>query len=308
MAKPMQWPSSVAYPVVWILGVSTRLLMRLFGKAREMDGPTVEEVQVLLREGLVTGGVRQEESEMVEGVFDLREVRAEEIMRPKPKVLFLQISERSEQYWSRVASSRQTVFPVYESSRDEILGMVSLRDLYVSSAGGHSPPLKEILSAPVFVSENQPALSLLATLRKSPLGAALVADEFGTIRGLITLEDLVEEVVGELRAPSASVDTPSIRPSGDQTWIVDAAMEIDHVVDHLPDLAAAVKAEEEPFQTLAGFIVHALDRLPSEGDRFTAGGFEFDIVDMDRQRIDKVIIRRLEQPSAEGEKDAEEEE
>lgn len=296
MAKPMHWLSMAAYPIVSVLGLSTRLLMRLFGKAPPLHGPSVEEVQVLIREGLVTGGVRREESQLVEGVFDLRDVRAEEVMQPKPNVLFLEVSEKPQQYWSRVAASRQTVFPVYENSRDEILGLVSLRDLYVSAAGGHLQSLRALLSPPLFVPDNQPALSLLATLRKSVLGAALVVDEFGTTRGLISIEDLVEEVVGDLRVSPVSADTPTIREAGPQTWIVDAAIEIDRVVEQLPGLQAAVNAEEEPFQTLAGFLVHALDRLPIEGERFSAGGYEFEIIDMDRQRIDKVVIRQLEGP------------
>lgn len=292
MAEPMHWLSRLAFPLVWVLGVSTRLVMRLFGKAEAQSGPTRDEVQVLIREGLVTGGVRQEESQMVEGVFDLREVLAEEIMQPKPKVLFLQAAETLEQYWPQVAASRQSVFPVYEGFRDEITGLVSLRDLYILAASGNPQPLTAVMHPAVFVSENQPALSLLGTLRRSDLGAALVTDEFGTIRGLITLADLVEEVVGDLRPATPGADMPALREAGENAWLADGDLEIDKVVEHLPDLAPAVLAEEEPFQTLAGFIVHSLDRLPTEGEAFSAGGFTFEIVDMDRQRIDKVLLRR----------------
>jgi putative hemolysin len=230
---------------------------------------------------------------MVEGVFDLREVLAEEIMRPKPRVLFLRANETIEQVWSRVAASRQTVFPVHEGSRDEISGLVSLHALFAAAASGKTHPLTGMLSPPIFVAENQPALSLLNTLRASPLGAALVTDEFGTIRGLITLEDLVEEIVGELRPRDPKPDRAVLRPSGQDTWIVDGLMEVDDVIGQLPELEQIIEKEREPFQTLAGFIVHRLDRLPAEGETFVAGGFQFEVVDMDRQRIDKVLIRRL---------------
>jgi putative hemolysin len=297
MAAPMHFLSRLAYPLVWILGISTRLLMRLFGKAQPISGPTRQEVQVLIREGLVTGGVRPEESRMVAGVFDLREVLAEEIMQPKPKVLFLHVDDTPENYRSQVAANNQLVFPVYETSRDEIVGMVSLRDLYIMASSGKSQLLKDIMHPPVFVAENQPALSLMGTLSASKLGAALVADEFGTIRGLITLADLVEEVAGEFRLQDHTVNPPTLRLAGDQAWLVDGVMEIDLVIEQLPDLATAVNAEAEPFQTLAGFIVHAMDRLPIEGDSFTSGGYYFEIIDMDRQRIDKVLIRRLPEVS-----------
>jgi putative hemolysin len=295
MSRPMAFLSRLAGPLVSLLEISTRVLMRLLGdNAAPPAGPTREEVQVLVREGIITGMVDASESSMVEGVFDLREVLAEEIMRPKPKVLFLQAGETIEQVWSRVAASRQTVFPVHEgSSRDEISGLVSLRDLFASAAGATPRPLGELMRPPIFVSENQPALSLMNTLRASPLGAALVTDEFGTIRGLVTLEDLVEEIVGELRPRDPKHEHAALRPSGTDAWIVDGLMEVDEVIERLPELEEIIEKEREPFQTLAGYIVHRLDRLPVEGETFTSGGFEFEVVDMDRQRIDKVMIRRL---------------
>ena len=301
MSRPMAMLSHAAGPLVSLLEWSTRLFMRVLGDTSTTPaGPTREEVQVLVREGIITGMVEESESSMVEGVFDLREVLAEEIMRPKPKVLFLQADETLEQIRARVAASRQTVFPVHESSsRDEIRGMISLRDLFASAAGGNPRPVGELCSAPVFVAENQPALSLLNTLRASPFGAALVTDEFGTIRGLVTLEDLVEEIVGELRPRDPKHENTALRPSGKDGWIVDGLMEVDDLISRLPELEEIIENEREPFQTLAGFIVHRLDRLPAEGETFTAGGFQFEVVDMDRQRIDKVMIRRL--PPAEQE-------
>jgi putative hemolysin len=299
MSRPMAWLSKLAGPAVGLLEASTRVLIRVIGGASaESNAPTREEVQVLVREGMITGMMDRNESEMVEGVFDLREVLAEEIMRPKPKVLFLAVSETVDQVWSRVAASRQAVFPVHEGSRDEVRGMVSLHDLFACATSRRGLPLAQLMSPPVFVAENQPALSLLQTLRASPLGAALVVDEFGTTRGLITLEDLVEEIVGELRPRASAQDAAKFRPSGHMAWIADGLMEIDEVIGHLPELEEIIEKESEPFQTLAGYIVHRLDRLPAEGETFTAGGFEFEVIDMDRQRIDKVIIRRLPEITA----------
>lgn len=298
MSRPMAWLSWVASPLVWVLELSTRVVLRMFGGASGApSGPTREEVEVLVRQGMVMGTVMANESKMVEGVFDLRDVLAEEVMRPKPKVLFLQLTETMEQIWSRVAASRQSVFPVHEGSRDEIVGLVSLRSLFANAASGKPHPMRELLSPAIFVAENQPALSLMDTLRRSPLGAALVTDEFGTIRGLITLEDLVEEIVGELRPAAPSDGGPTMRAAGTDAWIADGLMEIDAVISQIPELEPLVQAEREPFQTLAGFIVHRLDRLPAEGEKFDAGGFEFEVVDMDRQRIDKVLLRRLPTPS-----------
>lgn len=298
MAAPMYWLARLAYPLVWLLELSTRVVMRFFGKAEAPSGPTREEVEVLVREGIITGGLHREESEMVEGVFDLRELRAEEVMRPKPKVVFFDAEDRCSEVVDRVRASRQTVFPVYEGSRDHVVGLVSLRDLYGAAASGATGAVRTLMHEPLFVSDNQPALSLLQALRQSPLFAAMVTDEFGIVRGLVTLEDLVEEVVGDLPFAAMQGDS-SLRQTGPDSWIVDGLMEIDSVTDAIPELDALVEAEAESFQTLAGFIVHRLKRLPQEGETFSTGGFRFEVVDMDRQRIDKVIIQRLP-PAPEG--------
>lgn len=296
MARPMDLLATAAKPLVSLLAFSTRVALKLFGKRPDGEaGGSVDDVEVILREGILSGVVRREESEMVEGVFDLREVLAEEVMRPKPLVVFLPHDAPAESYWPKVAATDQTVFPVYQQSRDSVVGLVSLRILFANLAGSQPKALGEICLEPLFVSETQSALSLMDTLRHSSLGAALVADEFGTVRGLITLEDLVEEVVGDLRPGAPPHDRPGIRESAPSGWLADGLLEIGEVEAVIPGFAELTDLEEEPFQTLAGYIVHFLDRLPAEGEVFMSGGFEFEIVDMDRQRIDKVAIRR---PSA----------
>lgn len=294
MARPMAVLSAATKPLVSFLELSTKLVLKLFGKRPEgEEGASVADVEVILREGIVTGTVHQEESEMVEGVFDLREVLAEEVMQPRPRILFLPQNAAPESYWPQVAATNQTVFPIFEDNRDSVVGLVSLRMLFANLASPRPKPLGDISIEPLFVSETQSALSLLDTLRHSKLGAALVADEFGTVRGLITLEDLVEEVVGELRPGDMQKDRPGIRETAGGAWLADGLVEIDTVDEAIPGFAELTEAEKEPFQTLAGYIVHRLDRLPSEGESFAAGEFEFEIVDMDRQRIDKVAIRRV---------------
>ena len=292
MAAPMLWLSRIASPLVWLLEVSTQAVMRFLGSPVSQSGPTRSEVKVLLREGMVMGSLRHEEGEMVEGVFDLRELHAEEIMRPKPKVAFLHVDQRAADVAGLVEDTRQTVFPVFDTTRDHVVGLVSLRDLYLATARGQDRKVSELMREPVFVSDNQPALSLLVELRRAPLTAAVVTDEFGIVRGLVTIDDLAEEVVGDF-APVDVQGEPQLRQTAPDTWMVDGMMEIDGVTSAIPGLEELVDAEEESFQTLAGLIMHHLERLPREGESFLLGAFGFEIVDMDRQRIDKVCIRRL---------------
>lgn len=298
MAGPMDWLSRAGRPLVWVLELSTRTLMRFFGKAEAPSGPTTAEVEVLLREGLITGNVRHEESELVEGVFDLRDMRTEEIMRPKPKVIFLQADDTAASAAEQLGNgAHQVVFPVFEGSRDHVVGLVSLRALFLSVAAGRTEKVSELMREPVFVSDNQPALTLSEELRRAPHHAAMVTDEFGIVRGLVTIEDLAEEIVGDLTNRAGSPDHPQIRETAPQAWIVDGMAEIDAVNHAIPDFETVSSAEEDSFQTLAGFIMQHLERLPREGEKFTVGGFEIDIIDMDRQRIDKVGLRRIVLPT-----------
>lgn len=295
MAGPMDWLSRVGSPLVWVLELSTRALMRFFGKSQAPSGPTTAEVEVLLREGLITGNVRHEESELVEGVFDLRELKAEEIMRPKPKVIFLHVNDTAASAAEDLVEGvRQVVFPVYGETRDHVEGMVSLRALFLSVSAGKDQKVSELMREPVFVSDNQPALTLLEELRKASHHAAMVTDEFGIVRGMVTIEDLAEEVVGDLktnRTDAASV--PQVRENGPQSWLADGMTEIDQINDAIPGFETVANAEDDAFQTLAGFIMQHLERLPREGEKFTVGGFEIEIIDMDRQRIDKVSVKKI---------------
>lgn len=298
MAGPMDWISRVCSPLVWVLELSTRALMRFFGKSQAPSGPTLAEVEVLVREGLITGSVHHQESQMVEGVFDLRDVRAEEIMRPKPKVIFLHVEDTAASVAEELqGGARQVVFPVYDETRDHVVGIVSLRALFLSVAAGLNQKVSELMREPVFVSENQPALTLLEELRKASHHAAVVTDEFGIVRGLVTIEDLAEEVVGDLPAnrPEA-LGASQVRETAPQTWMADGMTEIDQVNEVIPGFEGVSEAEDDSFQTLAGFIMQHLERLPREGEKFTVGGFEIEIIDMDRQRIDKVSIRQLPSP------------
>ncbi len=303
MAGPMDWLSRVASPVVWIMELSTRALMRFFGTAQQPTGPTLAEVEVLVREGMVTGNLHHRESEMVEGVFDLRELKAEEIMRPKPKVIFLHVDETAASVAEELqAGVRQVVFPVYDETRDHVVGMVSLRALFMSVAAGLNQKVSELMREPVFVSDNQPALTLLEELRKASHHAAVVTDEFGIVRGLVTIEDLAEEVVGDLPSNRPDFPTPAqIRETEPGVWLADGMAEIDTVNAAIPGFEAVSDAEDDSFQTLAGYIMQHLERLPREGEKFSVGGFDLEVIDMDRQRIDKVSIRRAVKPIAENE-------
>ena len=304
MARPMAGLARASKPLVWFLECSTHLVFRAFGKSEApQNGPTREEVSVLIREGVITGVLDEDESDMVEGVLDLKELRAEEVMQPKPKVIFLNGDETIQAVRSIVIEAALDVFPIVQDNRDQVLGTVSLREMF--TAPDSQALLSSLARPPVFVPENQPALSLLETLRSAPHHAALVIDEFGTVRGLVRLLDLLEEVVGDISRRTSGPVQVTMRQTEPGTWLVDGGADIDSVTDAIPGLEALVEAEDDPFQTLGGYIVHRMNRLPIEGEVFSESGFQFEIIDMDQHRIDKVLIRVVPGAAVSGEEEKE---
>jgi putative hemolysin len=305
MAKPMRTLATLTSPVVRILRFNTRVVMALFGKDVAPAGPTADEVRVLVREGMVAGGIKEEEADILQDVLLLRTLVTEEVMRPKPKVVFLHRDLTRAQVLTLVMQAEdQHVFPIFEGiSRDDIVGLISLKLLLGTLASGEAFQLSKAMGPPLFVPENEPVLSLIESLRKSELRAALVTDEFGTVRGMVTLEDVAEEVIGHIH-PLTPKETAAILKTGPTEWLVDGLAEVDDVALQIPEMETAANSEAEPFQSVAGYLQHKLDRQPMEGDKVEAAGLSIEVVDMDMQRVDKVRIVRLPPTEDEDEDEA----
>jgi putative hemolysin len=284
MARPMEFLAKATSPLVRVLKFNTNLIMRLFGSSPSTR-VTSEDMNVLVKEGIITGGIEVEQGQLLQSVLELESFVAEEVMRPKPKMVFLRINDNLDQVVEAIAKAPlQTVFPVHEgASRDEIVGMISLRVLLT---------LQEAMdSEPTFVPENEPVISLLESLPRSRLGAALVTDEFGTVRGMVAMDDIAEEVFGRL--VPLTKGPPGITSLGDNEWSIDGMAEIDDISTVIPEMELAARMEDEPFQSLGGYLHHKLDRQPMKGDTFVVEGLQFEVTEMNRQRVQKVRIRRV---------------
>jgi putative hemolysin len=290
LAGPMGWLSQLARPAVKVLGWSTDLVLRLLGTPREAkEQVTDEEVSVLMREGQRAGVFHQAEPQMVERVLELDDLLVKEIMTPRPKVVFLARDDAHEQLWHKIVASRHSHFPVYEGNRDHIVGTVSVKSIYANLAAGTPVRLADLMTDPLFVPETQTVVQLLESFRQSGRHFAIVADEFGSVVGVATLVDVLEAIVGEVPTQEERARA-EIRPRDDGTWLVDGTVDIETLEARLPGLRFA-PYEERTYQTLAGFVLEHLGHVPAEGETFTALGWTFEIIDMDRPRIDKVLLR-----------------
>jgi putative hemolysin len=231
------------------------------------------------------------ESEIVESVLGLDQLLARDIMTPRAKVIWLNRDDPHETVWHKIVVSGHSFFPVYEGNRDHVVGVVSVKAIYANLAAGAGAHLKDLMVSPLVVPTSQNVLQLVETFKRSGKHLALVADEFGGIAGLVTLNDVMEAIVGDFPSQDERAKpTVSARPDG--SWLIDAMIELARVEQALPGFSAGEGAGKD-YQTLAGFVVKRLGHLPKEGETFEEQGYIFEVLDMDRHRVDKVLVGDL---------------
>lgn len=290
-ARPMQALAVAAGPVVRFLDASTEALLRaLRFKPSQQATVTEEEVKGLMLEGLRAGAFEKVESEIVASVLDLDRLLVRDIMTPRPKVIWLNQDDPHDVVWHKIVVSGHSYFPVYEGNRDRVVGVVSVKAIYANLAAGVAVCLKDLMVPPLVVPATQNVLQLVETFKQSGKHLALVADEYGGIAGLVTMNDVMEAMVGDFPSPDERAK-PAVLARPDGSWLIDAMIEIERVERALPGLAIGEEAGRE-YQTLAGYVVKRLGHLPKEGEAFEEQGYVFEVLDMDRHRVDKVLVVR----------------
>ncbi len=288
-ARPMMRLSRAAGPLVHLLSFSTDIVLRLLRVRDTQPAPVSEdEIKGLLQEGVKAGVFDQAEPRMVESVLGLDHLPVRDIMTPRAKIMFLRKEDAHESVWHKIVVSGHSAFPLCDANRDHILGVVSVKAIYTHLAAGIPVKLTDLAEPPLIVPSVQPVLRLVETFRQSRKTMALVADEFGTIAGLVTMRDVLEAITGEF--PSREERTkPQARARKDGSWLVDGLMEIAPLERKIPGLRFPHSALSQ-YKTLAGFLLAQFSRVPAEGEFLEWTGFRFEVIDMDRLRIDKVLI------------------
>jgi putative hemolysin len=298
VARPMNWLSNFAGPLVWFLSFSTDGLLRLLGfKPAKEVAVSEEEVRVMMQEGVRAGAFNKVESQIVHSALELDQLPVREIMTPRPKVIWLSRDDPHDQIWHKIVVSNHSHFPVYEGNRDHPVGIVSVKAIYANLAAGIPVKLPDLMVSPLIVPETQTVLQLVETFKQSGKHIALVTDEFGSLVGLVTLNDVMEAVVGEFPSQGARA-RPEARKREDGTWLIDAMIDLEAVERALPAFKFGGNAYGD-YQTLAGWVVKQLGHVPKEGETFEAQGYVFEVLDMDRHRVDKVLVMRVKPPLAE---------
>jgi putative hemolysin len=290
-ARPMTVIARVSTPVIWVLTVSSSLVLRLIGRGNvPEERVTEEDIKALVREGAEGGGVEPQEQQFIESIFNFSDRAVRNIMTPRRDVEMVEADSTLAEVLDELLESGYSRFPVYEDSPDQIAGTVHVRDLLVLyRRQGETAKVRDVLSPPVYVPENSRAAALLPLFRKTRRHIAIVVGELGGVEGVVTLEDVLEEIVGEIDDEYDDASTPPVVRREDGSLLVEGALSIDEVkrlldVDELPN------EESYRFDTLAGFVISLLGHIPNAGESVKWSGWRFEVVDMDGLRVDKVLI------------------
>ncbi len=289
MARPMEYLALVTRPVVWLLSTSTGLVLKVLGvKDGKKPSVTEEEIRYLVAEGARTGVFLGAEEKLVDRVFRFADQRVVDVMRPRRDIVALGIEEPPAAIQEKLLNSGYSRFPVYRGSLDKIVGVVHAKDLLTQEGTlDLQPLLREVL----FVPETKSLLSMLQAFQTTHSHLAIVISEFGETEGVVTLEDVLEEIVGEIR-DEYDHEEPSVLRREDGSLLVDGSLSLADLKEIL-EIDYLEGEESDQFHTLGGFMMTQLRRVPREGDKLEGSGHRFEVVDMDGLRVDKVLIQSI---------------
>jgi putative hemolysin len=285
VAGPMYFFAKMTHPLVWLLNKISNAFFFIFNiKKSTDDAVTEEEIKTMISEGTEAGTIEEEEREIIERVFHLGDRNITSLMTHRSDIIWFDLEDNEEKIKAKIVSEPHSVYPICDGEIDNIKGIVSIKDLYVTD---DMTKFKEIMKPAMFVPENNTPYQLLEKFKRTKQHSCFIVDEYGTMQGLITLNDILEALVGDI--PQPNVTDYEVTEREDGSFLVDAQIPFYDFLTRF-DKEQWMNEGEHEFDTLAGFILHELERIPHAGDKFDWKGFKFEIVDMDGHRIDKVLV------------------
>lgn len=290
-APYMRMLSRIVLPIVHILSFSTDGLLRVL-RIKRLPHPQVteEEIRIMIRKGTQIGVFAPDEQAIIERVLRLGDRKVGALMTPRTDIVWIDIDDPPDIIREKIIASGHSRFPVARGSLDNVIGLVDDKDLLARSFNGQPVDIHAVIQPALFVPEDMPALRILDRFKEVRLPIALVLNEYGGLEGLLTVRDVLEAIVGDIPMPEPA--EPEILQREDGSWLLDGMLSIDEFKElfHLEQLPGE---EEEQYQTLGGFVMTSLAKLPTSGDHFTWENLCIEVVDMDGRRVDKVLVSPL---------------
>lgn len=289
VARPMNKLSSLASPLVSLLGISTDWILKAL-PVNEPIGPSVtdEEIRVLLREGAQTGVFEHAEKDIVERTFRLSDKKVNTLMTPRKEIVWLEMDSSFKVLRNKITQKHHAHYPVCRDSLDKVIGVIRTEHVLTDFLADELIDLKKHIQKPIFIPESMSGLIVLELFKKTGIHLAIVLDEYGNVQGLLTLTDILEAIVGDIPTIN-ELDEEQITKRDDGTFLVDGLLPIDEFKDYfrikkLPSERTGV------YHTIGGFITNKVGRIPVTGDNFEQGDFRYEVVDMDKNRVDKILL------------------
>jgi putative hemolysin len=284
LAKPMRILSVITHPFIWLLSKSTHVLIKLFNIKTKDNQVTEEEIKAIISEGTEQGTIEEAEQEIIERVFHLGDRTITSLMTHRSDIIWFDLYDNEVAIKEKILKQPHSVYPICDGQIDNIKGVVSIKELYVAD---DLTLFKDLMIPPLYVPENNTAYQVLEKFKESKIHSCFIIDEYGSLLGMITLNDILEAIVGDL--PEQHMDDYEITERDDGSYLVDAQIPFYDFLRRF-DKTEWMNEGEQEFDTLAGFILHHLERIPATGDKLDWEGFQIEIIDMDAQRIDKVLV------------------
>jgi len=285
----MQSVTFIMYPFIWLLSASSHLIMRILRMKPNDNQVTEEEIKAIISEGTEQGTIEEAEQEIIERVFHLSDRNITSLMTHRSDILWLESTKTVAQVRASMPQSLHSMYPVCAGSIDQIKGVVSLKDLFVANGDQF---LRDIAKEAKYVPENNSAYQVLERFKQSKIHHCFIVNEYGSIEGLITLNDILEAIVGDI--PQEEDHDYEILKRADGTFLIDAQLPFYDFLSYFDKTEFMLQGDQE-FDTLAGFIIHSLEKIPTTGEILSWKTFKFEIVDMDQHRIDKILVTLYEQ-------------
>lgn len=284
VAAPMRIVTWVVYPFIWLLGISANSIIRLFNIKSNDNQVTEEEIKAIISEGTEHGAIEEAEQDIIERVFHLSDRNITSLMTHRSEITWIDGKKTIGEVKKSMSEVIHSIYPVCEDNIDHIKGVVSIKDLF---AADPAATVFSIMRDAMYVPENNTAYQVLEKFKQTKIHHCFIVDEYGSVQGLMTLNDILEAIVGDI--PQEEDEEHEIIKRADGSFLIDAQIPFYDFLSHFDKTEWMMEGDQD-FDTLGGFIIHELEKIPTTGETMEWKNFTFEIVDMDNHRIDKILV------------------
>ncbi|MFN8431153.1 MAG: hemolysin family protein [Spirosomataceae bacterium] len=296
VVKPMEWVSKLTSPFIWLLSKTSDLIFKMIGLKENDQSVTEEEIKTLMQEGASGGTIEEIEHEIVQNVFHLGDRRITSLMTNINEVTFLDLDDDFTINKEKIIDKKHSVYPVCKDGINDMKGLLYIKDLLGKSMDKELKVLEKNLRPPLYIPENNHAYQVLEKFQEEKIHFGVIVDEYGNVVGIVTMNDILDALVGDISETNEFEFEITKRDDG--SFLIDASLPFDDFLQEF-EIELPNRKEYTGFDTMGGFALHILKEIPDTGDKFDWEEFEFEIIDMDKNRIDKMLVTKKNQDQEE---------